>query len=145
MLLLVNGAGDRVAVQPGRKASPSIGAWQAAVQAWGVLDSLESELLETESNNDFERARVLRKRREVYLESLLGKEGKLNTGLERARVAVAKAVRRAREAIGQGYPEFAAHLGLRLRLGHTCRYEDLEDPRPQWFVGWALRGKRRHT
>ena len=83
------------------------------------------------------RARAEREQIEDELTRSLGLGGRDRAGgtAERARVAVAKSVRRALDAIGRVEPDAAAHLERALRTGFVCAY----DPRSQQPpVSWEI-------
>lgn len=134
VLHLVGGAVEGPVVYTGNNTGTRRGLLHASVEAEEVMASLESELLEAEGNNDFERARVLRERRRLFAECLFGKEKNVVANAERARVAVAKAVHRALAAIAREHPELACHLQRRLRLGYSCLYDDFDDQLPRRIV-----------
>lgn len=134
VLDLVGGAIEWPAVHRSENGGTQRGLLRSSMEARAVLASLESELAEAESNNDFERARVLRERRRLFSEFLLSKAKNVAAGAERARVAVAKAVQRALAAIAREFPELASHLHRRVRIGYICRYDDLDDQPPRWIV-----------
>ncbi len=134
VLDLVGGAIEWPGVHGSEKGCSERRLLHSSMEARAVLASVESELAEAERNNDFERARVLRERRRLFAECLLGKEKNVTAGVERARVAVAKAVQRALAAIAREFPELASHLHRRVRIGYTCRYDDLDDQPLRWIV-----------
>jgi hypothetical protein len=93
------------------------------------LDTIEKELLAAEAYNDIGRVERLREEKEIViaeLKSHTGLHGRARTfptDGEKARKAVAGAVRKALRNIGKHHPVMAEHLNQHLDLGGSCRYE----------------------
>lgn len=103
-----------------------------------ALRAQEDEAAERGDDRAVTRARTEREAIEDELRGALGLGGRARVGgaAERARVTVAKALRRALDALAAAEPEAAAHLERSLRTGFVCAY----DPDPASPVEWVVEG-----
>ncbi len=103
-----------------------------------TLRAREDDAAERGDDRAAARARAEREAIEDELRGALGLGGRARVGgaAERARVTVAKALRRALDAVATAEPEAAAHLERSLRTGFACAY----DPDPSSPVEWVVEG-----
>jgi hypothetical protein len=104
------------------------------------IAELQSEIDEAEAHHDPERAEKHR----VELDALLGelrsavglggRDRPQGSGNERARINVARNVRRAIAAIRGAVPDLGAHLEVSVRTGHQCSYA----PEPAALLIWHI-------
>jgi tetratricopeptide (TPR) repeat protein len=106
------------------------------------IEELREEVEEAESFNDPERVSVAREEMEFIARELSsavglgGRDRKLVSRAERARVAVTKAVRATVKRIGEMSPELGQELDRTIRTGTFCSYEpDLRRP-----ISWTVEG-----
>jgi len=63
-----------------------------------------------------------------------GRDRRLPSPAERARVSVTKAIRTAIRAIDKHHPDLAAHLAASVRTGRLCRYAPPGETPPRWSL-----------
>jgi hypothetical protein len=92
------------------------------------LGSIEGELQEAEKNNDIGRVEALKHEKEMLSEELkdamglAGRPRRFATDAEKARKAVAGAIRTALAVIKKHHPKLAQHLNDRIDRGARCCY-----------------------
>jgi hypothetical protein len=92
------------------------------------LEELRSELDEAESFHDSGRAARVQEEIEFLSRELAaaiglgGRDRRVGSHTERARVNVSRSIARAIEKIGENHPELARHLGRSIRTGTFCTY-----------------------
>ncbi len=92
------------------------------------LDSIESELRQANENNDLGQVERLKGEKEFILKelrsatALAGRPRMFTTEAERARKAVAEAIKDALKVIGKHHPQLAKHLRKRIKRGISCCY-----------------------
>jgi len=100
------------------------------------LAELDTELSDAERCADLGRLERTSAEREALLAELESdvRGARPGSDVERARIAVTKAIRTALEKIGEVHPELGAHLSRSIRRGSTCAYAP--DPRDsaEWEV-----------
>lgn len=104
------------------------------------IEDLRAQIQEGEEFNDPER--VARSREELSALTtelagavgLGGRDRKLASSSERARVNVTRAIRRAISKLRESEPVLAAELDRSVRTGTFCAYEPIEDRDSQWTV-----------
>jgi hypothetical protein len=119
---------------PRRERDTSLGAKidsRAAAEYRARVAALDAELAEAERHADLgriERASLEREALVAELDSLARSRGAPpGSDVERARVAVTKAIKFALDRIAEVHPELGAHLAATIRRGYACAY--LPDPR----------------
>ena len=129
------GAGLRAAGDAGPVLDP-----QAKAQYRARLDELEEELREAEQWNDPERAARAKEERELLAHELAsavglgGRDRKVGSDAERARVNVTRAIKAVLDRIAEHSPALAQHFEATLRTGTFCTY--VPDPRSP--LRWEL-------
>ena len=104
------------------------------------LSEVEEDIEEATSHNDTARLELAQRDREFLVAELsraVGLGGRLRTigsDSERARTAVARALRYATDRLEQSHPDLAAHLRNCVRTGTYCSYR----PDPLSRVDWTL-------
>ena len=104
------------------------------------VEELQAEIDEAEEWNDSERAARAREELDFLVEELAaatglgGRDRRLGSDAERARVNVTRAIRTSMARIGEHHPELAAHLERTVRTGTFCVYE----PDPRAPISWTL-------
>jgi tetratricopeptide (TPR) repeat protein len=102
-----------------------------------LLD-LEEDLDEAESRHDAERASMIRVEIDAISHELVsaaglgGRDRRLPSPAERARVSVTKAIRGAVRAIAADCPELGRHLEASVRTGRLCSYAPPGEAAPDW-------------
>lgn len=100
------------------------------------LRDLDEELAEAQDHADEGRASRLSAERGFLLAELAravglgGRDRRLASPTERARVAVRKAIRTANQTVAAHHPELAEHLRTTVRTGTFCCYHAVD--RPAW-------------
>lgn len=104
------------------------------------INELHAEVDEAERWADPERAESARRELDALLTELRravglgGRDRPHGSGSERARVNVARNIRRAITAIDRVAPQVAAHLSASIRTGHLCTYA----PEPAARIVWSI-------
>ena len=104
------------------------------------INELQAEVDEAEHWADPERAESARRELDALITELRravglgGRDRPHGSGSERARVNVARNVRRAIAAIDKVAPQVAAHLTASVRTGHHCTYA----PEPAARIDWTI-------
>lgn len=104
------------------------------------IAGLREDVDEAEANCDYERAERLRLELDAIIEHLRtavglgGASRTATTDVERARVAVRKAITAAIDRLAEHDPGFAQHLRLHVRTGTYCRYE----ADPLHPIAWSI-------
>jgi hypothetical protein len=104
------------------------------------INDLRAEIDEAERWNDFERVESARSELDALIAELRravgmgGRDRPQGSGSERARVNVARSIRRAITAIDKVAPQLAAHLAVSVRTGHHCSYAPEPGARVEWEV-----------
>lgn len=104
------------------------------------IGELHQEIEEAEDHNDPERALKHRVELDAILDELRaavglgGRDRPQGSSSERARVNVARTLRRAIAGLGRVLPELGAHLDVSVRTGHRCAYA----PEPAAALTWEL-------
>jgi hypothetical protein len=102
-----------------------------------LLD-LEEDLDEAESKHDAERASMIKVEIDAISHELAsaaglgGRDRRLPSPAERARVSVTKAIRGAVRAIAVDCPELGRHLEASVRTGRLCSYAPPGEASPDW-------------
>lgn len=121
-----------------RGAEPRRSTTARASRAWqemrATLQDLEDACEEAERNNDFARVAAIRQRRGVLLRSVMERRNELLPTVERARVAVSKAIQRVLATMRCIHPELAAYFKQTIHLGYACRYEPSGQQPPRWSL-----------
>jgi DNA-binding response OmpR family regulator len=113
---------------------------QAKAQYRARLDELEEELREAEQWNDPERAARAKEERELLAHELAsavglgGRDRKVGSDAERARINVTRAIKAVLDRIAENSPALAKHFEATLRTGTFCSY--VPDPRSP--LRWEL-------
>jgi hypothetical protein len=113
---------------------------QAKAQYRARLDELEEELREAEQWNDPERAARAKEERELLAHELAsavglgGRDRKVGSDAERARINVTRAIKAVLDRIAEHSPALAGHFEATLRTGTYCSY--VPDPRSP--LRWEL-------
>ena len=102
------------------------------------IEDLRDDLSEAERFNDPERASRARAEMDAILEQLAagvglgGRDRKAASNVERARISISKAVKKAITRIGSNDPALGRHLSATVKTGTYCGYRP--DPRtPVWW------------
>lgn len=104
------------------------------------INELQADIDEAERWADPERAETARRELDALISELrraiglTGRDRPQGSGSERARINVARNVRRAISAIDRVAPELAAHLAVSIRTGHHCTYA----PEPAARIHWEI-------
>ena len=129
------GSGLRAAGDAGPVLDP-----QAKAQYRARLDELEEELREAEQWNDPERAARAKEERELLAHELAsavglgGRDRKVGSDAERARINVTRAIKAVLDRIAEHSPALGSHFEATLRTGTFCSY--VPDPRSP--LRWEL-------
>jgi CheY-like chemotaxis protein len=113
---------------------------QAKAQYRARLDELEEELREAEQWNDPERAARAKEERELLAHELAaavglgGRDRRVGSDAERARINVTRAIKAVLDRIADNSPALAKHFEATLRTGTFCSY--VPDPRSP--LRWEL-------
>jgi hypothetical protein len=105
------------------------------------INDLQADIDEAERWADGERAEIARSELDAIVAELRravgigGRDRPHGSGSERARINVARNIRRAIAAIQRSAPELAAHLTVSVRTGHHCVYAPEPAARIEWDVG----------
>ncbi len=113
---------------------------QAKAEYRRRLAELQSELQQAEAFHD--PGRVARARAEIDMLThelsaavgLGGRDRRLGSDAERARVNVTRAITRALEKIAENHPELAEHLDRAIRTGTFCTYAPIGAAAPNWVM-----------
>jgi tetratricopeptide (TPR) repeat protein len=104
------------------------------------LEEIEQDIEEAEYLGDHERASRAAVDRDFLVRELAnavglgGRERRVGSTAERARVSVTRAVRLAMKRIGEQHPALGDHLDRTIRTGTYCSYE----PDPRTAVAWEF-------
>jgi hypothetical protein len=104
------------------------------------INELRAEIDEAERWADPDRAETARHELDALISELRraiglsGRDRPQGSGSERARINVARNIRRAIAAIDRVAPELAAHLAVSIRTGHQCTYA----PEPAARITWEI-------
>jgi tetratricopeptide (TPR) repeat protein len=104
------------------------------------ITELRADIDEADADNDVERAARARVELDTLMDQLRqavgigGRDRPNRSGTERARINVARAVRRAINSISQALPELGAHLQTSIRTGRFCSYR----PEPATALDWTV-------
>jgi hypothetical protein len=104
------------------------------------ITELRAEIDDGDASADLERAARARLELDALMSELeravgLGGRDRPNaSGAERARINVARSLRRAIHSIRAAVPELGAHLDVSVRTGHACRYA----PEPSAALRWEV-------
>lgn len=104
------------------------------------IDELREDLEEAQGFHDTERAALARQEMEMLVQQLAGAVGlggrdrKVGSQAERARVNVSKSVKDALRRIEEADPALGAHLATTIRTGTYCSYT----PDPRVPIPWEL-------
>ena len=104
------------------------------------INELRADIDEAEQWSDPERAETARRELDALISELRraiglsGRDRPQGSGSERARINVARNIRRAIAAIDRVAPELAAHLAVSVRTGHHCTYA----PEPAARIHWEI-------
>jgi CheY-like chemotaxis protein len=113
---------------------------QAKAQYRARLDELEEDLREAEQWNDPERAARAKEERELLAHELAsavglgGRDRKVGSDAERARINVTRAIKAVLDRIAEHSPALGKHFEATLRTGTFCSY--VPDPRSP--LRWEL-------
>ncbi len=105
------------------------------------ISELQAEIDEAERWADPERAEMARRELDALISELRravglsGRDRPQGSGAERARINVARNIRRAIAAIDRVAPGLAAHLAVSIRTGHQCTYAPEPAARIDWEIG----------
>lgn len=108
------------------------------------ITELRAELDEAEDHHDLGRAEKHRAELDALLAELSravglgGRDRPQGSGAERARINVARSLRRAVVGVEGAVPDLGAHLRVSLRTGHRCAYA----PEPAAALTWDIRVDR---
>jgi hypothetical protein len=122
------GAGDLPAVRAGLGDAGAVLDRQAKADYRRRLDELRAELEEARSFNDGGRVERAQQEFDALTQQLAGAVGlggrdrRLSSAAERARVNVTRSIARALERIAESHPELARHLSQTIRTGTFCTY-----------------------
>jgi hypothetical protein len=104
------------------------------------ITELHDDIDEAEANNDLDRAA----KHQMELDALIaelraavglgGRDRPQGSSSERARVNVARTIRRAIAAVSGPLPELGAHLQVSIQTGHHCAYA----PEPAAALTWRM-------
>jgi CheY-like chemotaxis protein len=139
----VDGAPTRKVADPDLRTAGDAGPVldpQAKAQYRARLEELEEDLREAEQWNDPERVARAREERELLAHELAsavglgGRDRKVGSDAERARVNVTRAIRAVLDRIAEHSPALARHFEATLRTGTFCSYV----PDPQSPLRWEL-------
>lgn len=101
---------------------------------------LQAELDDADQMADIDRAAKARLELDAIVDQLRqatglgGRDRPVGSSNERARINVARSIRRAIAAIERVAPSAGAHLRVSVRTGHWCRYE----PDPAANISWTV-------
>jgi hypothetical protein len=101
---------------------------------------LQAEIDEADDHHDPERAAKARLELDALLDELRravglgGRDRPQGSGAEKARINVARSLRRAIAAVGAAVPDLGAHLAVSVRTGHRCAYA----PEPAAALRWTI-------
>jgi hypothetical protein len=104
------------------------------------INELQADIDEAERWADPERAETARVELDALIAELRravglgGRDRPQGSESERARINVARNIRRAIAAIDKVAPQLAAHLTVSIRTGHQCRY----GPEPAARIDWTI-------
>ena len=104
------------------------------------INELQADIDEAERWADPERAETARRELDALISELRraiglsGRDRPQGSGSERARINVARNIRRAIAAIDRVAPQLAAHLTVSIRTGHHCTYA----PEPAARIHWEI-------
>lgn len=130
-------AGTELPTSWGGDAGPALDA-QAKAAYRQRLHDLQEELDEARSWADTQRAADIEEEIDALTDELTralglgGRDRRLPSSEERARVSVTKAVRSAIRLIGRHCPDLAEHLGESVRTGRLCMYAPPAAAPPTW-------------
>ena len=127
------------AVAPAADLGPTLDARAKREYRERVTD-LQADIDEAEAHADLERASRARAELDLLLDELRravglgGRDRPTGSGAERARVNVARSLRRAIGAVEAEIPGLGAHLRVSVRTGRYCAYQ----PEPTAALDWAV-------
>ena len=104
------------------------------------IDTLRAEIDEADEFSDIERASKARIELDALMSELRravglhGRDRPNNAGAERARINVARSLRRAIDAVRTAVPELGAHFDVSVRTGRFCSYA----PEPSTAIAWRV-------
>ncbi|HEX2383964.1 MAG TPA: AAA family ATPase [Acidimicrobiales bacterium] len=104
------------------------------------LAELQAEVDDADDDADIERAARARLELDALMTELQhavglgGRDRPVGSSAEKARINVARSLRRAIAAVGSASPALGAHLDVSVRTGRTCRYA----PEPAAAVSWTV-------
>jgi hypothetical protein len=133
-------AGSPDAPPPARDLGPALDATAKRAYRQRIAE-LQREIDEADAFADPERASRARLEMDALLAELRravglgGRDRPQGSGDERARVNVARTLRRAIAAIERAVPDLGAHLSVSVRTGRFCAY----DPEPAAALHWDVR------
>ena len=131
--------GQITAVAPASDLGPALDA-RAKREYRQRVTELQAEVDEAEAHADLERASRARAELDLLLDELRravglgGRDRPNGSGAERARVNVARSLRRAISAVEAAAPELGAHLRVSVRTGRYCAYR----PEPAAALDWSV-------
>jgi len=127
------------AIAPAADLGPALDARAKREYRERVTD-LQAEIDEAEAHADLERASRARTELDLLLDELRravglgGRDRPTGSGAERARVNVARSLRRAIGAVEAEIPGLGAHLRVSVRTGRHCAYQ----PEPTTALDWVI-------
>ncbi len=104
------------------------------------INDIRADIAEAEQWADPERVETARRELDALIAELRravglgGRDRPQGSGSERARINVARNIRRAIATIERSAPELAAHLTVSIRTGHHCVYA----PEPAARIDWTI-------
>ncbi len=138
---------------PGRRRVRHVGTHQAPTDDLGPaldarakreyrqrINELQADIDEADRWADPVRAETARRELDALISELRravglsGRDRPQGSGSERARINVARNIRRAIAAIDKVAPQLAAHLTVSIRTGHYCTYA----PEPAARIHWQI-------
>jgi hypothetical protein len=139
--MATEGGGAVGAVVPAADLGPVLDA-RAKREYRARVTELQEEIDEAEADADIERASRARTELDLLLDELRravgigGRDRPTSSGAERARVNVARSLRRAVSAVDAVIPGLGSHLRVSVRTGRYCAY----DPEPATALTWTVDG-----
>ncbi len=133
------GAGHADAVPVSSDLGPALDA-RAKREYRQRISELQAEIDEADDHHDLARAARHRDELDALLGELrravgrAGRDRPQGSGAERARINVARSLRRALAAVEAEVPALGAHLRVSVRTGHRCSYA----PEPAAALNWTI-------
>jgi hypothetical protein len=137
--MAAGGGGAVGAVAPEADLGPVLDARAKRAYRARITD-LQEQIDEADARADLERAGRARIELDLLLDELRratgigGRDRPTGSGAERARVNVARSLRRAVAAVEAAVPDLGSHLRVSVRTGRHCAY----DPEPAAALRWAV-------